>query len=249
MHQKIRRMISAGGDAIALAGCGAGASNVGASNASAPGAAAPGVAPANNGQVPYGLAVSGKVGAVNGDTFTVQDPRQQGTVTVKMTGSTQVLRQTSIALSSIPTGQAISAFGTQDGNVFTATQVTAGTTANGPGGISQPGRTSPAGGPNNGQQQNGPPPSNGTPQPGRSPGDRLTGTVEQAAGDTLTVKTTNGSRVQMQLAAGGQVTQQVAGTPADITAGVQVMVVAVGQQSGTSVTAARVVVIGVAQSQ
>jgi preprotein translocase subunit YajC len=255
MKRTIKRMIIAGGIAVTLTGCGVGASNAGASNGAAvlassgnpPDAnAQPGAAPANNGQAPFGPGISGKVTSVNGDTLTVQDQRQQSTVTVKLTDSTQVFKRTSIALSSVPTGETVSAFGVQDGDVFTATRVTVGATAGqggfGPGGAGQPGGTPPAGG-NGGQPQGGQRQASGTAQPGRGPGGRIFGTVEQVSADALTVKTASGTTMQVRLATDGQVTQQVAGTKADITTGSQIMVMSTGQQGDTTVTATRVEVL------
>lgn len=183
--------------------------------------------------------VFGKVVSVNGSTITIQDQRQQNTTTVDLTDSTRIFKQTSIDLAKVPVGQSISAVGTKDGDVFTATQVRIGMVGgagmrggNGPGGA---GRPQPNGTAQPGQ---GRPQPNGTPQAGRGPGNRLFGVVDQVSGDTITVKTGDGSTTQLKLAANGQVTQQVAGTSADITANEQVAVM--GQQNGTTVTASQV---------
>lgn len=268
MKHMIGKIVVTGGVALALAACGASAqtdtttgsaapvaatsapaaaaslptagtgSNSAASNpTAAPGTGAPAGAGPN--QRRGGPGIFGKVVSVNGSTVTIQDQRQQNTTTVDLTGSTQIFKQTSIDLANVPVGQSISAVGTKDGNVFTATQVRIGMTG-GPGmrggnGPSGAGRPQPNG---TAQPVQGRPQPNGTAQAGRGSGNRLFGVVDQVSGDTVTVKAADGSTTQLKLAANGQVTQQVAGTTADITANEQVAVM--GQQNGTTLTASQI---------
>ncbi len=265
MRRTVKQLVIAGGVIVTLAGCGVSASNADAPNTGAPNTGAP---PASNGQAAqaalspgaFAPGVSGKVLSVEGNTITVQDMRQQGTLTVTLTESTQVFKRTSIDLASVSVSETVSAIGAQGGDVFTATQVTVGATGGQVvlGGMGQPGGNGQQGGspqgapPAGGNAQNGGQPQGGAaqggqtqpggaPQAGRGPGGRLIGAVAQVTGDTITVKTADGATVQVRLASNGQITRQVAGTAADITAGAQI--IAMGQQSGTTLTATRVEVV------
>jgi hypothetical protein len=181
----------------------------------------------------------GQVASINGTTMIVQGQGQQSTVfTVTLTDNTRITKQTTVDIASAPVGESISAVGTLDGDVFTATQVRIGATtaAGGPGaGLQGQG--------GNGRQ----PQPNGTAQPGGNRGQRLVGAIEQVSGSTLTVKTAEGTIVQVHLADNGQATQQVAGTQADITVGAQVMVI--GAQKDSVVTATQVNVTPAAAKQ
>ena len=192
--------------------------------------------------------VTGKVISVDGSKITVEDQRQQSTVTVTLTDSTQVFKQTTIDLANVPAGESISAVGNQEGDVFTATQVQIGT-AGGPGGNDPGGRGQQGGTPQQGDNapDGGQAPPEGTGQPGRGLGGRLFGTVEQVSGDAIMVKTTDDSTVQVRLATDGKVIQQVAATSADITAGVQVSVM--GEQNDTTITAARINIVPATSQQ
>jgi hypothetical protein len=275
MKSRISRAVAAAIILILVAGCGTSAttgatqSNGAANGANTAATANPAPAnngqsnpaPANNGQGRVGPGVSGQVTAINGNTLTVQDQRQQSAITVNLTDSTQVFKQATIDIAKVPVGETISAFGSQDGDVFTATQVRIGAAGSGLGGRGQggpnggqgggqppaDGTAQPGGGPNGGQ-----PPADGTAQPGRGfGGGGVFGTVESVSGDTITVKTANGETVKVRLAQDGRITQQVAGTRADITVGVQVSVIgdATGEQNGTTVTATQVNIVPLAQQQ
>ncbi|MCL5997478.1 MAG: hypothetical protein M1546_15685 [Chloroflexi bacterium] len=240
MKHTIGKMIIVAGIAFALVGCGAGGSS-GATQPDAAGAP-PDSTPGRGGQNQMSPGVTGKVISVDGSKITVEDQRQQSTITVALTDSTQVFKQMTIDLANVPAGESISAVGNQEGDVFTATQVQIGT-AGGPSGNNPGERGQQGGNAANGGQA----PPEGTAQPGRGLGGRLFGTVEQVSGDTMTVKTTDGSTVQVRLATDGKVVQQVAGTSADITAGVQVSVM--GEQNDTTMTAARITIVPATSQQ
>lgn len=198
------------------------------------------VAPAEgasaNGVPPGGPGIMGQVTEVNGTTITVQDQRQQSTTQISLTDSTQIFKQTAIPLANAPVGETVSAFGTQDGDVFTASRAQLGATSGqvvGPGGYgNQQGSQPPqAGGPQDGQ------PQDGRPQVGNR-GQRLVGTIEQATVDSLTIKTSDGATVQLHLGENGQLLQHVAGTAADIIIGAQVRVM--GEQGDAGITASRI---------
>jgi hypothetical protein len=210
----------------------------------------------------------GQVVSIDGTTMVVKGQGDQGTdITVTLNESTKITKQSTMDIASVPTGETVTAMGVQEGDVFTATQVRVGATADtgagpngtpqadgtpqagGPGGDQQgaPNGTPQAGGPGGDQQgqQGGTPPSGGqgdAAQQGgqgqRGGGQRISGTVEAVADGVLSIKTSDGATVQVHLAENGQVTQQVAGTQADITVGAQVMVV--GAQTDSAVTATQV---------
>lgn len=229
-------------------------------------------APAGNGQ--GGQGVMGQVVSIDGTTMVVKGQGDQGTdITVTLNESTKITKQTTVDIASVPAGETVTAMGVQDGGVFTATQVRIGAStdagvgpngtpqAGGPGGDQQgaPNGTPQAGGPGGDQQgqQGGTPPSGGQgdaaqqggqgSQGPRGGGQRISGTVESVADGVLTVKIADGTSIQVHLAENGQVTQQVAGTQADITVGAQVMVV--GAQTDSAVTATQVSVMPASAKQ
>lgn len=212
--------------------------------------------PAKNGQPPMALGVMGTVISVDGSTITVQDSQQQSNVTVLLTDNTQVFKQVTIALTDVSVGESLSAMGSLNGDVFTAAQIRLGVDAaptNGSGGMPQPdGAGQPGGNPPDSRQPpaGGQPPSGGQPPAGNQapangqaqPGGRpLSGTVTAVSSDTLTIETASGSTMQVRLDTNGQIVRQVAGTSADITPNVQIMVR--GEQSDTTITATRIDIV------
>ena len=196
----------------------------------------------------------GQVVSIDGTTMVVKGQGDQGTdITVTLNESTKITKQTTVDIASVPTGETVTAMGVQEGDVFTATQVRVGATANpgaGPNGTPQADGTPQAGGPGGDQQgaPNGTPPSGGQGGQGqRGGGQRISGTVESVADGVLTVKIADGTSIQVHLAENGQVTQQAAGTQADITVGAQVMVV--GAQTDSAVTATQVNVMPATANQ
>jgi hypothetical protein len=201
---------------------------------------------------------TGQVVSVSGSTITLQDPRQSGTTTVELTGSTQIFKQATIAVANVPVGESVNAVGTQEGDTFTATLVRVGAPGaadvagasggNGPRGGGQAGGAPRQGGNGSGGGQS---QANGAGQssrnPGAAPAARVAGTVEQVTGDTIAVKASAGTTAQVRLAQNGRVTQQVAGTVADITPGVRIVVA--GDRHDTTVTATRVEVMPASQQQ
>lgn len=185
----------------------------------------------------------GTVTAVDGTTIAVEDQRQQSTTTLTLTDSTQILKQTTIDLASIPVGETVSAFGTQEAETFIAQQVQVGAAvgfdnrepAGGPNGGTPPTEGMPTGG---GQPPAGAP---GGGSGGRGPaggGAWLAGTVTQVTERAITVATADETSVQLQLAENGRVTQQLLGSSADLTTGVQVMVMS--DQSGAPESATQI---------
>jgi hypothetical protein len=214
-----------------------------------------GQAPTKSGQPQLMPGVMGTVTAVDGSTITIQDSRQQSTVTVILTDNTQVFKQTTIALADVSVGETLSALGNLNDDVFTAAQIRIGVEAAPtdmpqPNGVGQPGGNPPDSGQvPSGEQPpaGGQPPADGQPPSGAQPsangqarpnGQLLFGTVTAVSSDALTIKTASGSTVQVQLGANGQMTRQVAGTSADIVTGVQIM--ARGEQSNATITATRI---------
>ena len=247
MKQTLGTMFIAAALATALAGCGA----IGA--APADGAqgdgAAPAGAPANPGQAGNGRmgpGVMGQVVSVDGSTLVLQNQRgqDQSTVNVALVDSTEILKQVAIQIGQVPVGELVSATGSQDGDVFTATWVQVGQAAGmGPGGA-RPDGAPPQGDapPQGGDQSNDrQPPADGGPGQGR--GDRVAGTVTQVSDDTITIKTSSDATVQVRLADGAQILQQVAGARADLMPGTQVMVT--GDQTDSTVNASRIVIVPV----
>jgi len=230
-------------------------------------------APDSSQQAPggSGKGVMGQVVSIEGTTMVLKGQGDQGTeINVTLNDSTKYTKQATMDIASVPAGETVTAMGIQEGTVFTATQVRVGATADagagpngtpqagGPGGDQQgaPNGTPQAGGPGGDQQgqQGGTPPSGGqgdAAQPGgqgqRGGGQRISGTVESVADGVLTVKIADGTSVQIHLAENGQVTQQVAGTQADVTVGAQVVVV--GAQTDSAVTATQVNVMPAAAKQ
>jgi hypothetical protein len=202
----------------------------------------------------------GQVVSIDGTTMVVKGQGGQGAdITVTLNDSTKITKQATVDIASVPTGETVTAMGVQEGDVFTATQVRVGATANagagpngtpqagGPGGDQQgqQGGTPPSGGQGDAAQQGGQGGQGGQGQIGG--GQRISGTVESVADGVLTVKIADGTSIQVHLAENGQVTQQVAGTQADITVGAQVMVV--GAQTDSAVTATQVNVMPAAAKQ
>jgi preprotein translocase subunit YajC len=169
----------------------------------------------------------GKVTAVNGSTLTIEESQQQNTLTVALTVTTQVFKQSPLEFASIPVGETVNLNGTQATDVFTAQQIRVGADSGfgGSGQNNTQGQAGalPTGGPQGdpgqplGQGHNGAPPSNGNTQASDLMGQRLCGTVENVSSDTLTVKTTDGTSLKVKLASGSQVTQQVTAATADLT--------------------------------
>jgi hypothetical protein len=218
----------------------------------------------------------GQVVSIDGTTLVVKGQGEQGTdITVTLNENTKYTKQATLDIASVPTGETVTAMGTQDGDVFTATQVRVGAVTEmvGPNGTPQagtPGGDQQGQGAPGGDQQGqgapsdagqqggngGTPPAGGQPDSGQqgqggpgggNRGQRLSGTVESVADGVLTVKTSDGTTVQVHLAENGQVTQQVDATQADITVGAQVMVV--GEQSDSAVTATQVSIMPAATQQ
>lgn len=252
MKQKLRTVVAISGLALVLSACGGQEAT---SAAAAPGAVsdvAPAVQVVNNNLPEQGSGAPGVMGQVikvNGSTITVQDRRQGTETSVVVTSNTKIYKEGATDLASVPTGETIMAMGEQNGDTFTATQVRVGA-MNGPGrglggaplqGGPGSGDQPPAGAqpPADGQQ----PPSgaNGGPPLGGAPGGMLAGTVKSASADGLTVETADGNTVQVVLAAGGQVTQQVEGSLADVTAGATIM--AMGTVDGSTMTAAQIMIM------
>lgn len=246
MNHKLKNLIIVGSIALMLSACGISILMGGAVDGAATAvvAASNPVAPAGNPrQGPRG--VMGEVLSVDESTLTVQDQRQERTVTVELTDSTGIFKQEEIEIGDVPVGASISARGSLDDDVFTATQVhirlsndTDPERGPGPGG-DRPGEGNRPGGGR--PQPDGTAQPDSTAQPPRSPGDRLFGTVEEVSDDTLIVKTADDSAVQLRLATDGKIVQRVEATIDDITVGTWIM--AMGERSDTTVTATRIEIV------
>lgn len=220
----------------AATGAETGAAGATAADAAAP--AAPEDQPAPGEGAPAGMrpGVSGEVVAVDGATVTVQDQRQQSTVSVLLSDDTQFFTQAAVDLANVAVGESVTAMGTQAGDVFTAMRVQVGAGSSfgggpqggGPGGMTPP----------DGQQPPDAAGDNAGGPPGDMDGAMLVGTVTAASAEGLTVTTADGATVQVVLADGAQATQQAQTTAADITVGSQIM--ATGEPDGATVTATSV---------
>ncbi|MFN8466913.1 MAG: hypothetical protein U0X20_15275 [Caldilineaceae bacterium] len=263
MKQMLRTAVVVGGLALALSACGGQEATPAAAAPAAANDAAPPVQVVNASQGASGSGapaatrpgVMGQVVKVDGSTITVKDQRQGNETSVVVTSDTKIYKESTVDLASVPTGQTVMAMGEQNGTTFTATQVRVGATG-GPGG--GPGGAPPQGGPGAGNQppagdqppaggQQPPNGANGGPPAGGASGAVLAGTVKSASADSLTVETADGQTVQVVLASGGQVTQQVAGALSDITAGTAIM--AMGTAGGSTVTAAQIMIIPAVSAQ
>ena len=168
----------------------------------------------------------GTVATINGTTLTLKSPQNSQTVTVQLTSSTTVHKQVDGTIGDVKPGQAIRAFGQQSNGILQARQIQLGTTqpfGNPGAGQAGPGRGARGGGPG----PNGRPTANA--------GSAVSGTVASVSGNTVTIKTSSGSSVQVQLAANGRISEETNGTPSDLKAGD--FVVAIGQRQGNTVTA------------
>lgn len=160
--------------------------------------------------------VAGTVQSVNGSTITVQTPPGSNPATFQLTNGTTIVKQTIATLTDIKPGTEIVAFGPSSAGVLQAQRIQIGT------GLGQ------------GRQGGGGPGGNG----GNTNRTVVNGTVDSVSGNTLTVKSTDGSSAQVQLAPNGRIVQQTAGTPADIVQGK--FVIAVGQQQNGTLVATSV---------
>ena len=158
--------------------------------------------------------VVGTVQAVNGSTITVQRPGNGGSVTVQVTGSTTIRKQVERTINDVKAGQAIVAFGQQNGGAFQARQIQLGVTQ-GPAGPRGDGGS--AG------------------RAGARGGSIVSGTVDGVSGSTITVKSDSGTSVQVQLAANGRIVEQTTGSASDVKQGDVVFVA--GQLQGNVMTA------------
>ena len=181
--------------------------------------------PAPNGRGP---AVAGTVQSVNGTTITVQPLRRGATMTVQLTNDTTIRKQVTRTITDVKAGDPIVAIGQETGTVMQARQIRLG-------GVAGQVGARPAGGA--GANGNGGAGANG----GASV---VSGTVDSASADTINVKTSTGSTVQVQLAKNGRIIAQEAGTAADIATGKYI--VAAGKQQGSTVTATSVNVLDTA---
>ncbi|MFN8470005.1 MAG: hypothetical protein U0X20_30910 [Caldilineaceae bacterium] len=251
MKKTLRTVFAISGLALVLSACGGQEATPAAAGAAAANDAAPTAQVVNNSQpaqgsnAPAGMApgVMGQVVQVDGSTITLQDQRQGTETSVVVASDTKIYKEGAVDLAAVPTGETVMAVGEQNGDTFTATQVRVGA-MNGPGG--GPGGVPPQGGPGSGDQppadgQQPPSGGNGGPPPSGAPGGMLAGTVKSASAAGLTVETADGNTVQVVLADGGQVTQQVEGSLADVTAGATIMVV--GTADSSAVTAAQIMIM------
>jgi hypothetical protein len=160
--------------------------------------------------------VAGTVQGVNGSTITVQGAQGGNPATFQFTNVTTFFKQTTATLTDIKPGTEIVAFGTSSSGVLQAQRIQIGA------------------GPGQGRRAGGGPGGNG----GNTNRTVVNGAVDSVSGNTVTVKSTDGSSAQVQLAPNGRIVQQTAGTPADIVQGK--FVIAVGQQQNGALVATSV---------
>ncbi len=160
--------------------------------------------------------VAGTVESISGSTLTLQSPRNSGTITVQVTGSTAIRKQVIGSVADIKTGETIAAIGQEGNGVLEARQIQLGVSPSAPGAL-----------------------GDGTPRTRGGTGNRNITTVRGAvlgvSGGTITVKTDSGSAAQVRLAPNGRVVEQAVGTTADIAPGD--FVVVDGQRLGNTLTA------------
>lgn len=238
MLEKVIQGLAVASLAAGLVAC-SGASQAASSSASTPAPAASSTAaPAANaaqsvtgtprprgGAFASGNNAFGQVATISGTTLTLKSPQGSQVATVKLTGSTTIHKQTTVAIGDVKPGLAIRAFGQESNGVLQARQIQLdpnAAPANRPAGARGPGRAGPNGAPN------------ATRRAGQN-GTAVIGTVESVSGNTITVKPSSGSTVQVQLASNGRIMETATGSASEIKQGDTIF--ASGQRQGNTLTA------------
>jgi len=220
----IQRMALAAGMLFLLGvvGCGA-AGQAGASSGpppATPGAAAAAQASRAGGSGP----LAGTVVSVNDSTLTLKEARGGPVITVRLTGSTAVYRQRELSVAEVAAGEPIRAVGVEENGVLQARQVQIGS------GPARGGFAGPAG-------------------PRRTPvGDQrgpagfavVVGRVDSVSGNTISVRTADGSLRRVVLAPNGRISTETPARVSDLVPGAAVVVV--GPRAGGTITASAVII-------
>src|SRR5215469_2600329 len=162
------------------------------------------------GQTQRGPSVVGTIQTINGSTITVQPASGDAVATVQITDSTAIRKDVAQTIDAVKPGMSVLAIGQQNGNTFEARLIQLRTQA--------PPRNG-----GNGQGGNGA-------RGGQNGTSFVGGTVDSVSGNTIAVKTSEGSSVQVQLASNGRVVEQTSGSTSDLKQGEYV--VATGQKQG-----------------
>jgi len=193
----------------------------------------PGAGAGNAGGAPQIVDLTGTVERVDGDRIEVQT-RDGTSKTVQLVPNGKIRNLVAITAADIKAGETMMAVGAQNGDVFQAQNVMIGGDTlqlQGPGGAPSGGAGSgpdqapinePIGGPAGG-------PAGADGQDVQVP-EPVLGTVEQVAGDTITMKGPGGQSETVQLAANAQITRQVEVKLADLKPGTSI--VAFGSTKG-----------------
>jgi hypothetical protein len=180
--------------------------------------------------------VAGAVQSVNGSTITVQTANG-GTSTIQLSNSTTIRKQVTETVNDLKTGTPIFAVGQQNGNVFQARQITVragqGGGPNGNGGAFGAGNPR---GNGNGNRSGGNGNTNGA--NGNGAPSFVNGTVDSVSGNAVTVKTAEGSSVQIQLASNGRIVATQSASASDVKPGEYLT--AGGQNQGGAFVASNV---------
>ncbi|MBX6771804.1 MAG: hypothetical protein IRY83_08780 [Chloroflexi bacterium] len=207
---------------LGVVGCGA-AGQVGASSgppSATPGAAAAAQASRAGGSGP----LAGTVIGVNGSTLTLKEARGGQTITVHLTGSTAVYRQRELSVAEITAGQPIRAVGVEENDALQARQVQIGS---GParGGFAGPTgpRRTPVGN-----------------QRGQVGGAVVVGQVDSVSGNTVSVRTADGSLRRVVLVPNVRISTETPARVSDLVPGAAVVVV--GPRAGGTITASAVII-------
>jgi hypothetical protein len=167
-----------------------------------------------------GSSMMGIIEKVDGKSIQLKRPMLGQTVTVQLAADAKIKMQSDAQPSEIQKGDQISATGQQQGDVYQAESVQvgpAGALGGGPMGV-------PAGAPAGGGGSDQLAPAGGAED------GSLSGTVEQVDGTKLTVKTSDGKTVTVELAANAQIQKQKEVGPEALEAGK--FVIASGAQKG-----------------
>lgn len=177
----------------------------------------------------------GIVQQVQGTTIKLLDPMSKQEKSIQLAPNATISMQGDIKASDIQAGDEITAVGTQSGDAFQASMVQVGKTGMMGGPVVIGG--APAG--SSGGNQLAGSGGNAAPLPGG--GSSISGTVDQAQGEKIVVKTSDGKSVTVQLASGAQIRKQLQIKPEQIETGK--LVVANGTQNGSTFEASSLEVL------
>jgi hypothetical protein len=171
------------------------------------------------------LPVMGIVDSVEGDKLIVKNPFDDTSTTVQLAADTQVKKQAPGRPSDIKAGDPVTATGTRQGDQFEPESIDIGAMTRAVR-FEREGGAPPVGGPGNMIIRSGP----GDGAAGQAPlgaegagFELLSGTVEQVAGSTITVKDADGAITTLELSDEVKITKQVDADRAEILAGTTIL--------------------------